>query len=344
MINHEDVKHFLHKNVSYLFTVSLYTHPLGKSLREHIINTYFYFEGRDNEDEFYVLLDNKCADLLEERCWNSTKTKFNEVKKQIIGFKDYEIIDKHIVMTCKLSNYLSIEEVYHIENSNYSNLKEYELYKDFLIDPNPDTIQLAIVEERQDLIELLQEEFKTHVNVSWKKYDKEKETLSLEKLHNMSAKLEINKAWLQNKINNAGIIEKIAYEDVLANSVEVPKINGLIVKSIITENYYELLYKKLQNKLIEKVGKPQYQVNIQGTRYPLLCNSIDFKKKLSKVVTNYKLTDLDKVEKILIEHIGKLKAPLIKYYILKDNESALAGDYESYTESIITESKNNFEL
>jgi hypothetical protein len=98
---------------------------------------------------------------------------------------------------------------------------------------------------------------------------------------------------------------------------------------------YEELYKKLQDRLVSLTGKKQVKAN--GS-YTYLCNSIDLKSKLSKVIRKYKLNDFEKVTKLLLLHIDKShrqkfdKVMLIQYYIEKNNVSTLASDYESYKE------------
>ena len=65
-----------------------------------------------------------------------------------------------------------------------------------------------------------------------------------------------------------------------------------------------------------------------------MCNLVDFKSKLSKVIKKYKLDDVSKIEKILMDHISNLRPgmQLLKYFIEKDNMSTLAGIYENYEE------------
>ena len=101
----------------------------------------------------------------------------------------------------------------------------------------------------------------------------------------------------------------------------------------VTTNFYVELHKKLQDRLLELTGKKQ-QV-LQG-KYSFLCNSKDLQKKLSKVISSYSLKDLNRVEKILLNYVSKCvksrfdKVQLIEYFIMKDNVSALATQYENY--------------
>lgn len=339
MATEKDIEHYLYKNVSYLFSISVYDTPLKYVLKEYIIDTYLYYTEDTNIDRMYILLKKECIDLLEEKTTIKypSSTKYQPRKFGILGFIDYEVIDDYIVVSCDLATYFSSEELYHIENSDYNNLIEYELYTYV---KNLD-FHKSIVESDNVFKDLLEDFFKSNVNHYWKKYDKEKETLSLVKIRDMSTRLEINKAWLQTKITNSSLVAKLAYEDVYNNSKEI------IAPSVIAlgnePDFYMTLHKKLQDKLKEKTGKTQFNIDIKGTKFPILCSSIDLKSKLSKVITKYKLTDMDKIEKLLLIHIGKLKAPMLKYYIDKDNSSALAGDYETYEESVEVPT-NSFEI
>lgn len=108
----------------------------------------------------------------------------------------------------------------------------------------------------------------------------------------------------------------------------------------VHSDFYVDLHKKLQDRLIELTGKKQHVV--QG-KYSFLCNSKDLQKKLSKVITNYALKDLNRVEKVLLNYVSKCvkarfdRVQLIEYFIMKDNVSALVTQYENYED----EEENN---
>ena len=116
---------------------------------------------------------------------------------------------------------------------------------------------------------------------------------------------------------------------------------GIEVLSVVDSNVsskvdnYEELHKKLQDRLVNLTGKKQVKAN--GS-YTFLCNAIDLKSKLSKVIRKYKLNDFEKVTKLLLLHIDKShrqkfdKVMLIQYYIEKNGVSTLASDYESFKE------------
>lgn len=86
------------------------------------------------------------------------------------------------------------------------------------------------------------------------------------------------------------------------------------------------------------------QVNGKGKSYPFLPNITDFKTKLSKVINKYNLKDYNKIKKTLLRHITNCQNesswfPLMKYYILKDNESQMVTDMDSIDEIVETTNK-----
>lgn len=316
----EVINEYLNKNISYLFTISLYNTPLYTSLREYITNTYFY----NNEDDYLsIVLSASCLEEL-ELCIESKV--FND---KIHGYINHEVIGNYIILKVDRTVYISDEVLIMLENTDYESIKNTKLYKDHICKLG---IQKEIVNNTEELKELLEERFNSIVNTPWKAFEKEKETLTLNKIIDMNTELKIQKAWLQSKIDNSDSISKYAYEDVMINAIEVtaPSIIALGNQSKID---YEKIYNTVKEALVKKCGKPQYNIDINGTKFPLMCSYVDFKNKLSKVIKKYKLEDIDKITNILIDHINKLKTPLLKYYIEKDNTSSLAGDYECYVES-----------
>ena len=316
----EVINEYLNKNISYLFTISLYNTPLYTSLRKYITNTYFY----NNEDDYLsIVLSSFCLEEL-ELCIESKV--FND---KIHGYINHEVIGNYIILKVDRTVYISDEVLIMLENTDYESIKNTKLYKDHICKLG---IQKEIVNNTEELKELLEERFNSIVNTPWKAFEKEKETLTLNKIIDMNTELKIQKAWLQSKIDNSDTLSKYAYEDVMINAIEVtvPSIIALGNQSKID---YEKIYNTVKEALVKKCGKPQYNIDINGTKFPLMCSYVDFKNKLSKVIKKYKLEDIDKITNILIDHINKLKTPLLKYYIEKDNTSSLAGDYECYVES-----------
>jgi hypothetical protein len=113
------------------------------------------------------------------------------------------------------------------------------------------------------------------------------------------------------------------------------------VKEKIPENYFDNLHTKLQDKLYNLTGKKQ---NMLQGKYAFLCNKSDLQKRLAKVIKDYKLKDLDKIEKILLNYVTKCvvtrfdKVHLIQYFIIKDGNSILATIYENYEENEVKDS------
>ncbi len=106
-------------------------------------------------------------------------------------------------------------------------------------------------------------------------------------------------------------------------------------EEIKSYNYYQVLYNTLQAKMTELTGKKQKL--LQG-KYYFMPSYIDFQSKLSKVVKKYKLSDWNKVEKVLISYICRANKarfemmPLLGYYIEKNGNSQLASEYENFVE------------
>lgn len=125
--------------------------------------------------------------------------------------------------------------------------------------------------------------------------------------------------------------------------------NDLVASIVEINNHetYEQLHKELQDRLLKLTGKKQVKAN---GGYTFLCNSIDLKNKLSKVIVKYKLSDWSKIKKLLLLHIDKAhkqrfdKVMLMQYYIEKNSSSTLASDYESFTDGGEVIKPTNFEL
>ena len=125
-------------------------------------------------------------------------------------------------------------------------------------------------------------------------------------------------------------------KNLIEFEIGVPKFEGKL-----DSEYFSELHKKLQQRLLELTGKKQQM--LQG-KYAFLCNAKDLQNKLLKVMKKYDLKDLVKIEKILLNYVAKCvkarfdKVQLVEYFILKDNVSALATQYENY-EDVIEDTK-----
>ena len=108
-------------------------------------------------------------------------------------------------------------------------------------------------------------------------------------------------------------------------------------KEEINTDFYSNLHNNLQQKMISLTGKKQKM--LQG-KYAFIPNPKDLKLRLQKVIKEYQLNDLQKVEKVLLLYVEKCNkarfeyTPTIEYYILKDKSSKLATDYLNDSEEV----------
>lgn len=108
-------------------------------------------------------------------------------------------------------------------------------------------------------------------------------------------------------------------------------------KEEVSTDFYSSLHKNLQEKMISVTGKKQKM--LQG-KYAFIPNEKDLKLRLQKVIKEYQLNDIQKVEKVLLLYIEKCNkarfeyTPTIEYYILKDKSSRLATDYLNDLEEV----------
>ncbi len=109
-------------------------------------------------------------------------------------------------------------------------------------------------------------------------------------------------------------------------------------KEEINTDFYNNLHNNLQQKMISLIGKKQKM--LQG-KYAFIPNPKDLKLRLQKVIKEYQLNDIQKVEKILLLYVEKCNkarfeyTPTLEYYVWKNNSSRLATDYENYNEEEI---------
>ena len=89
--------------------------------------------------------------------------------------------------------------------------------------------------------------------------------------------------------------------------------------------------------MISLTGKKQKM--LQG-KYAFLPNEKDLKLRLQKVIKEYQLNDLQKVEKVLLLYVEKCNkarfeyTPTVEYYIWKEKSSRLATDYLNDLEEV----------
>lgn len=111
------------------------------------------------------------------------------------------------------------------------------------------------------------------------------------------------------------------------------KIDGIVKDN--SKFDFDALHKKLQDILVKHTSKKQKM--LQG-KYAFLPNSIDLKNKILKVVKQYKLTDFNKIETLLVRYVNNCikknfeYVQLLEYYISKDKSSKLATEYFNFEE------------
>lgn len=101
----------------------------------------------------------------------------------------------------------------------------------------------------------------------------------------------------------------------------------------------EEIYDRVAVRIEELTGKKQVRSEIFGKTYNYLPVKYDFTMRLKKVINKYSLTDVEKVEKVILHNIetchktGKWY-PLLLYYFSKNvggmETSVLAADYEGW--------------
>lgn len=107
---------------------------------------------------------------------------------------------------------------------------------------------------------------------------------------------------------------------------------------------YDAIFLSLVKELEHLTGKKQKTDKIHGKSYSFLPNMVDFNDRFHKVVTKYKIDDLVKAEKVLINYINKCNKannwfPVLEYYLFKDNQSRFATDYLNFNDTSSGSSK-----
>ena len=169
--------------------------------------------------------------------------------------------------------------------------------------------------------------------------------LILEHIANNTAKDFINDEKIFNHVSFLKTQEYISDNNKL--TLKGKELLDQLQKEEINTDFYSNLHNNLQQKMISLTGKKQKM--LQG-KYAFLLNEKDLKLRLQKVIKEYQLNDLQKVEKVLLLYVKKcVKArfeytPTIEYYIWKDKSSRLATDYENYNEEDIVYEDNTVNI
>lgn len=148
-----------------------------------------------------------------------------------------------------------------------------------------------------------------------------------------------------------GNVNSLKEKDYISNNnkltIKSKELLDQLQKEEVNTNFYSNLHKNLQEKMIYLTGKKQ---KILQGKYAFLPNEKDLKLRLQKVIKEYKLNDLQKVEKVLLLYIEKCNkarfeyTSTVEYYILKDKSSRLATDYDNYNEEEINQLSTSSEL
>ncbi len=123
----------------------------------------------------------------------------------------------------------------------------------------------------------------------------------------------------------------------LYNSLFLEAVNVKITKLAVDREGIGNLHKKLEDKLLSLKGKKQMRVDVLGTKYSFLPNERDLIDRLVGVISKYKLSDFERIEKTLLSYIENCYkrnswTPLLAYYIEKNNQSRMVTDYNNLEE------------
>lgn len=154
-----------------------------------------------------------------------------------------------------------------------------------------------------------------------------------------------------NLLNKKGYIQDGALTDegVLLTECEITTVEAPKEEKVVETDFSKWvldLHKRCQTKIQELTGGKQVRDKIGGKPYPFLPNSTDLAKSLHRAIVLYKLKDLDKIEKAMMNHIEKChKAnkwfPLMKYYIIK---SGMGGSVASASSDMVTDMESLDEM
>lgn len=133
----------------------------------------------------------------------------------------------------------------------------------------------------------------------------------------------------EGKITEEG---KKLYNSLFENAVEIR-----VAKLAVDREGIGALHKKLEDKIMELKGRKQMRVDVLGTKYSFLPNERDLIDRLVGVISKYKLTDFDRIEKTLLSYIENCNrrnswTPLLQYYIEKNSQSRMVTDYNNLEE------------
>lgn len=99
------------------------------------------------------------------------------------------------------------------------------------------------------------------------------------------------------------------------------------------------VHPKCEAKLMSLMKVKQVKPRINGKTYSYLPNQADLAKKLLKIVEQYRLKDLDKIERTLLAYIEKSYNekswfPIVEYYVSKFSASPLVTDMNDIDDQV----------
>lgn len=149
---------------------------------------------------------------------------------------------------------------------------------------------------------------------------------SLPKIQALVQMMERKGLILEGKITLSG-------EDLLKCIEGGEEVKGEKEKVVDLEGIYDRMIKRVE----KLTGKKQIRTEIFGKTYSYFPSKYDFVTRLKKVMNKYKLRDVEKVEKVIIKNVENCHKtrkwyPLLVYYMVKDDVSPLASDYEGFEE------------
>lgn len=108
----------------------------------------------------------------------------------------------------------------------------------------------------------------------------------------------------------------------------------ILIKTGDISSFAKQLHAKCKTKLESLTGKSQVVDTINKKPYSFLPNSVDLERSLIRFVREYKVNDFDKIEKAIMSYIERCNDarswfPVLQYYIIKNNQSALMTDIDS---------------
>lgn len=124
-------------------------------------------------------------------------------------------------------------------------------------------------------------------------------------------------------------------EIVISTTTTTSSSTGATNKQLDFDEWVISLYRKCQERIFNLMGSRQVRAKIKGGKtYPFLCNNVDLRKVLIRMINTYKLKDYEGIERCMLAHIDRCGRdkdwfPLMKYYVMKDGQSTLVTDLES---------------